>query len=70
MKATIERSGGFAGIRIKREVEISSVQLDELRREGRKRAQTAPDEVLYKVTVGRSAFTVAHSPLIEQLLAR
>jgi hypothetical protein len=67
VKATIERSGGVAGIRVRRQVEISREQLRELKKQSN--VEPLPDAFTYEVTIGKRSFRVPHSALIERLLS-
>ena len=56
MRATITRTGGFAGVTLRREVELSDEELDQLRQH--QHHAGTPDSFSYDVTVNGETFTV------------
>lgn len=69
MRIGVTRSGGFAGVVLHRQVEISPEQLEQLRAL-RGTSSSVPDAFSYEVTAGDETFTVADEralSLLEQL---
>ena len=68
MKATITRSGGFAGVTSTHEVDLTHRQLAELKSRSGDEVQPVPDGFTYEVTVHGETFTVHDDAMIEDLI--
>ena len=72
MKATITRTGGFAGLTVRKEVDLSHSDLAKLREKcGAGLQPGQPDQFSYDVTVNGETFTVRGEdaePLLGSLL--
>ena len=70
MRVRVTRSGGFAGMTVQRDVDLSHEQIEKLRRAAD--AQMAsPDAFSYQLSANGETFSVSGGsaePLLEQLL--